>query len=218
MRWFWSLALSMVCVFSLLFLLAERAGLMDAVWIAERVTAIQSSRGGLLATAAVLAGLLTVDLVLPVPSSLVMTLSGTLLGWHWGWIVNLVGSMGAAVLGFAFCRHWGRAAFDRLIGAQEAARIGQFFNRYGVWAILLSRSLPMLTEVISCLAGLSALRFRTFFWLALVGTGPLCLLYAWAGSRSMDPAALGWALLPAFGIPAIGFALVRWMPSLRRRH
>ena len=149
--------------------------------------------------------LLTLDLFLPIPSSILMILSGTLLGWPIGWLFSLVGAMGSAVLGFWMCRYWGKPVFDRIVGPGDTRRVTLFFERHGVWAILLSRSVPMLTEVISCLAGLSAMRFRLFLGVSLAGTAPLCLLYAWVGSRAIDQSAVGWAVILAFLFPAVGF-------------
>lgn len=213
MKTFISIALSLFLFFTLAFLLAERAGWMEEAHVTEFIQGIRATPGGLVAAALVIGGLLTVDLLLPVPSSILMTLSGTMFGWQVGWIVSLVGSMGSALIGFGACRRWGRPAFVRLVGPGEVDRIQTFFNRYGVWAILLSRSVPMLTEVISCLAGLSSMRFRWFTGLALAGTAPLCLVYAWAGHRALDARALGWAVLLAFVLPALGLL---WMKVLHR--
>ena len=56
----------------------------------------------------------------------------------------------------------------------------------------LSRSVPMLTEIVSCAAGLARIPFRVFLALSVAGTLPLCAVYAWAGNRSLRGGA-GWA-------------------------
>lgn len=217
MKWLISIALSLFALFTLSYLLAEQAGWTDERWVSEQVLAIQERPGGTLLAGAVIASLLTLDLLFPVPSSILMILSGALLGFHSGWMVSLLGAMGSALIGFALCRTWGKPAFDRVVGSLDAERITRFFERHGVWAILLSRSVPMLTEIVSCLAGLSAMRFRLFFWVTLAGTWPLCIVYAWAGHRAVDQSAIGWAVVLAFVVPAVGLAIVKWAHRNRPR-
>lgn len=209
MKAFISIALFLFFIFTLGFLLAEQAGYTDEQWVSEQILILQASRGGRAWAALAIAALLTLDLILPVPSSILMILSGSLLGWPTGWLVSLTGAMGSAILGFWACRRWGKSVFDRVAGPVDAGRITHFFEQHGVWAILLSRSVPMLTEVISCLAGLSAMRFRLFLAVSLAGTAPLCLVYAWAGHRALDRSAVGWAVFLAFLLPAAGLLIYR---------
>src|SRR4029079_1320667 len=63
--------------------------------------------GGVLA-ASIGVGLLIADVVLPVPSSLVMVAHGALFGVWWGTTLSLLGSVGAAVFAFAIGRAGGR--------------------------------------------------------------------------------------------------------------
>ncbi len=210
MKWLLSIAFSLLLIFALSFVLAEQAGWTDEQWVSGRILALQERRGGLALAGAAIVVLLTLDLFLPVPSSILMILSGTLLGMHIGWMVALLGAMGSALLGFGMCRYWGKPAFDRVVGAVDADRITRFFEQHGIWAILLSRSVPMLTEIVSCLAGLSAMRFRLFFWVSLAGTWPLCVVYAWAGHRALDESAIGWTIVLAFALPAVGLLLYKW--------
>jgi uncharacterized membrane protein YdjX (TVP38/TMEM64 family) len=215
MKWMISIAVSLFLFFTLGYLLAEQAGWTDDEWMSEQIRALQERSGGLWWAGLAVASLLTLDLFLPVPSSILMILSGAILGLHLGWLVALVGAMGSALLGFGLCRRWGKPVFDRVAGPVDTDRITRFFERHGLWAILLSRSVPMLTEIVSCLAGLSAMRFRLFFLVSLAGTWPLCVVYAWAGHRALDQSAVGWAVVLAFVLPAIGLLVYQW--TLRGR-
>ena len=207
-----SIVAALLVIFTLLYAAAEKAGWTDEARISQAFEHVRASRGGTATAAAAIASLLTLDLFLPVPSSVVMTLSGALLGWTAGTAVSFAGAMGSALLGFGLCRRLGRPAFERLVGAADAARVERFFEDWGTWGILLSRSVPMLTEVVSCAAGLTRLPFRLFVTLTAAGTLPLCAVYAWAGNKSLRAGA-GWAVLLAFAAPAVGFAVLR----LRRR-
>lgn len=204
-RWI-GLTLGLFAFFALVYVGAAAMGWTDAILYRNWV---ERWRGhGLLLAAALLAGLLAADVFLPVPSSMLMTLAGALFGLWGGAAIALAGAMASAALGFGLCRLFGRRAFEKLIGT-NAGHVEAFFERHGVWAVLLSRSVPMLTEVVSCLAGLSRMSPARFFSLSLAGTAPLCGVYAWAGARAGAEAGAGWAVLLAFALPAAGFALVR---------
>ncbi|MBM4156924.1 MAG: VTT domain-containing protein [Lentisphaerae bacterium] len=212
-----AIVIGMVAVLSLVFVAAESAGWMDPGRFRSLLETVHASPTGRLAVAGVIGGLLAGDLVLPVPSSVLMTLAGAFLGTAAGTAVSFAGAMASALIGFAVCRRFGHAAFRRFAGEADADRVTRFLRDYGVWGILLSRSVPMLTEVVSCVAGLSDLPFRTFASLAAAGTLPICAVYAWAGARASDPSGLGWAVLIAFLVPAAGFAAVRRFSLARPR-
>ncbi len=210
MRAFFLIAGLLVLLLACTYGVAQSRGFLSADLIATRIRALHDNPATTRWAAPTIAGLLAGDLVLPIPSSLVMTLSGALLGAVVGSLVSLAGAMASALTGFALCRRWGHRSFSRLIGPRDTERVALFLDRYGSWAILLSRSVPMLTEVISCMAGLGRMKARRFIMLSLVGTFPVCVVYAFAGAAAQHAdAAVGWALFVAFIIPAAGFALVR---------
>lgn len=211
MRFLARVTLGLVCLFTFSFLVFESMGLMDQDVITAKLDAA-AARGAWLA-ALVVVGLLVADLFLPIPASIVMTLSGYLFGLA-GAIWNFAGAMGAALLGFWLCRRFGRRAVHRLLERDQVAPMERFMDHYGAYAVLLSRAVPMATEVVSCLCGLSAMSGRRFALLSALGTLPLCALYAWAGAVAREPAsAAAWWL--ALLIPAAGFALLGVF--LRRR-
>ena len=55
-------------------------------------------------------GLLAADLFLPIPSSIIMVLSGAAFGVLWGSLLSFTGSVGGEWLGFELVRRYGRAA------------------------------------------------------------------------------------------------------------
>jgi len=212
------LTVGLFALFTFTWLIAESTGVLSEAWVRQWVESLLDGSegrdgtqgyGGVTLAALLLGGLLFADLVLPVPSSVLMVLSGVLLGTVTGALVSFVGAMGSALLGFWLCRRFGRPAFARLVGDQDLPWVDAAVRDYGAWVIVLSRAVPMLTEVVSCVAGLSAMRAWTFLALAAAGTLPLCLAYAWIGAVSGDATPYGWLLLLAFVIPAVGLLLVR---------
>lgn len=204
-----AIVLGLVIVFSVAFVVAEQAGLESA----ETWRGWVGSGGGQAGAAGIIGLALVADLVLPVPSSVVMTLSGNLLGFTLGTVVNTAGGMGAAWLGWGLSRALGRGAFTRLVGSDQP-RVEAWFQRWGSWAIVLSRAVPMLTEVVSCLAGLHGVSFLRFTVLSLLGTLPVAAVYAWAGATGTT--SLWLPLAVAFGLPALGYGAVAWIRRSRR--
>lgn len=199
----------MVIFLALLFVLGESLGYTSEETVRGFIEQLNSSSGGRVMAAAAIIGLLVVDIVLPVPSSVVMTLSGAILGFWTGGIVSLTGAMLAAFIGFFGCRWGGRRVFARMVGEQDIEKVRAWFEDYGVVAIILSRPVPMLTEILSCLAGLSNVKPVTFTLAAVLGTVPVCLVFSWFGSMRSN------GLMPAVWvsvtIPAIGWVFTRWV-------
>ena len=78
-------------------------------------TLVESSmaRAGTGGGAIAVVTLLAADLFLPIPSSLIMVLSGAVFGVLWGSLFSLVGSIGGEWLGFELVRRCGRRASRR---------------------------------------------------------------------------------------------------------
>jgi uncharacterized membrane protein YdjX (TVP38/TMEM64 family) len=134
--------------------------------------------------AAIGVSLLVLDVVLPVPSNIVMIAHGALFGIVVGTLLSLLGSMLASVAAFWIGRRGGRL-LAQTVPADERIRADAILARWGIVAIIVSRPLPLLAETILVLAGTSLVGWRTAMFAALIGSVPLCLFYAWAGATSI---------------------------------
>ena len=139
--------------------------------------------------------LLIVDLVLPVPSSVVVVFAGVALGTWWGWIASWIGSCLESFLGYTICRLGGRRAYERLVGVEEAMQCHELFERRGWWAIALTRPLPIVNEAMVFLAGLAAMPIRPFVAAVVAGTAPANLLWAWLGANLVEPGRFEWVVV-----------------------
>ncbi len=126
-------------------------------------------------------GLLIADLVLPIPGSAVMAALGMIYGPLKGGAVAALGSFAAGLLAYGLCRAFGQRAFAVLAGAEGDAAARRLFARAGGWLVAFSRWLPVLPETVACLAGLTAMRFRTFATALVCGAVPLGLTFAAVG-------------------------------------
>lgn len=133
--------------------------------------------------AAVGVTLLVVDVALPVPSSGVMMLHGLLFGLWTGAALSLVGSIGAAGVGFAIGRA-GNGWIRRLVTPEEHNRAGRLLARWGALAIVASRPVPMLAETVMILAGASPMPWGRAMLAAVAGTIPAALAYAAVGATA----------------------------------
>jgi len=176
-RRYWAIAVALVCVLLAGFILVE--------WLHVPLLTDPSARFRAAGAGAALLGigLLLIDVVLPVPSSLVMTLHGTLFGVAGGMLLSTIGGVGAALTGFGLGR-LGEPMLQRLLRPDERVRANAMLARWGVLAILLSRPVPLLAESVAILAGASPLRWSSAALAALAGTLPTALLYAWIGAEA----------------------------------
>jgi len=204
-------AFGIIAVLLLMFYILEVQGVMPMENIGEVLP-----RYGKWA-AAVSGFLLAADLVLPVPSSVLMTLKGVLIGPIWGSLVSFAGSMAGAALGFGLGRRFGRPFVLRISSEEEISNMDGFIEKYGPYGILLSRPVPMMTETVSCLAGLSDMSFRTFLFASALGTLPICVLYAWAGAASKSLQSMVPAFIAVMAIPVAAWFIVALKKRLRSK-
>lgn len=165
----------MIASFLLLFVVVEALGvplLTDPTpWMGH---------GGALA-ASIGVGLLVADVLLPVPSSLVMVAHGALFGVAVGTALSLAGSVGATLFGFAIGRRGGRL-MERLVTPAERERADRLLKRWGVLAIIVTRPVPLLAETVAIMSGTSSLGWWSVTGAALAGSLPPALLYAITGA------------------------------------
>jgi uncharacterized membrane protein YdjX (TVP38/TMEM64 family) len=152
--------------------------------------------------------LLSLDFLLPIPSSLVMILSGAAFGSMAGGLLSFLGSLAGNLLGFELTRRYGESFSRRAAGEQDFERVRRFFEHYGLLAIVLSRPVPVLMETLSLTAGLARMDRSKFLAGSVLGTLPICFVYAYAGSVSLE-GNLWPAPVAAVGIPALCWLVVR---------
>ena len=140
--------------------------------------------GGVLAAATGVA-LLIVDVLLPVPSSLVMVAHGALFGVLGGTLLSVLGSTGAAMTGFWIGRRGGRL-LERLVTREERRRADLLLDRWGTLAIIVTRPIPLLAETVVIMAGASRVGWGRTALAALAGSLPPAVLYALTGAAVVN--------------------------------
>ncbi len=158
--------------------------------------------------AAAIAALLASDVLLPVPSSIVSTGAGVLLGFVTGTAVVWGGMMVGCVIAYALGARAAGAA-RRLVGAESLRRAEALAARHGAWAIVICRPVPVLAEASTIVAGLVHAPLRPFLALTAMANLGIAAGYAAVGAFAMRVESFLLAFAGALLIPALALAVAR---------
>lgn len=125
--------------------------------------------------------ILASDILLPVPSSIIMYMNGIVLGVWQGMLVSFVALMISSVVGYYLGYY-----SSRLMNLKQNERANSVLTKYGGMGILITRGIPILAESICFTAGYSRMKFNYFLALNAIGYLPICFIYAWFGSLGSD--------------------------------
>lgn len=120
---------------------------------------------------------LSADIVLPVPSSIIMFLNGLVLGIIRGAALSLMAVLVSALVGY----YLGHLAARGLKKSPDEKAIS-IINTYGSVGIILTRGIPILSESVCFAAGYLGMNFRHYALLNFIGYLPICFIYAYFGS------------------------------------
>lgn len=154
--------------------------------------------------------LLAADLVLPVPSTVVFTALGILYGPWLGGLIGTAGYGAGGAIAYAVCRGFGKGMALRLLGARDYRRGHALFRKSGGWIVVVSRWLPVLPEVISCIAGLTRMPCGRFFGALLCGSAPVAFAFATLGHAGKHQPLLALAASAVIA-PLLWLASSRWI-------
>ncbi len=127
----------------------------------------------------------------PLPSEIIMPFAGYLVsqGHFTLWGAATAGAIGCnlgSVLAYAAGQYGGRPLalkYGRylLIDAHDIDRADRFFARYGDWAVLIGRLLPIIRTFIAFPAGMARMPLLRFHVFTFIGSWPWCYGLAWVG-------------------------------------
>ena len=200
MRWaaLWAVLVGLVLIPFFLF-----EGQFNA--LAARIVQSDTSR---MVSGAGIVALLALDVFLPVPSSIVATAAGVLLGLWKGTLVVWAGLMIGCLLGYAVGKK-GTGAARWMVGADSLTRAESLMRRYGELAIVLCRPVPVLAEASVIFAGLVGAPFGRFVLLSALSNLGIALGYAAFGAFSMRIDSFLAAFLGALILPGVAILIAR---------
>lgn len=129
----------------------------------------------------------------PLPSEIIMPFAGYLVstGEMNLFLAATAGALGCnlgSVVAYEAGKRGGRPFVERwgrylLIGADELDAADRFFARWGNWAVLVGRLLPVIRTFIAFPAGVARMPLVPFHVYTFVGSWPFCLGLAWVGMK-----------------------------------
>jgi uncharacterized membrane protein YdjX (TVP38/TMEM64 family) len=175
---------------------------------ASRIASGEASAGF---AALAIGGLLALDVFLPVPSSIVSTAAGVLLGLWRGASVVWIGMMAGSLIGY-FVGIQSAPLARRLVGQDGLSRAGHVADRYGVWAVVICRPIPVLAEATVVFAGLIRAPLGRFVWLTAASNLGIAVGYAAIGAFSMRLDSFLMAFIGALAVPGLALLVARALP------
>lgn len=156
--------------------------------------------------AAAIGGLLAADIVLPVPSSLVSTAAGALLGFLPGALVSWLGMTAGSLVGYALGQ---RASAGRWLPDSDRARLERARTRFGDWIVILFRPVPVLAEASAVFAGVAAMPWSRFLLLAALSNLGISLVYAATGAFAASRESFLAAFAGAIVLPGLAVIILK---------
>lgn len=201
----WTIAL-VIGVSVPLVVLGERFDLMIRDWM----TAPESA----LAVAAIGIGLLVADLLLAIPSALVIALMGGLIGSVAATVAGTIGMSLACVWGYILGRSIGRdfSADDR--EQTEFTTATAMLHRFGPLALVVARPVPILAEVSVVAAAALGMPITTVLVTTTLANVGIAALYAFVGASAEGWLGLSLVFCAATMLPALALLVIHF---IRRR-
>lgn len=119
------------------------------------------------------------------PAFVLAFANGLAFGAFWGGLLSLSSATLAAAVSFGIAHALGRAPVEAILGKRSLGAADVWFARYGVYAVLIARLVPVVSfDVISYAAGLTRMSFSRFLLATIVGMAPVTFVYSFLGERA----------------------------------
>lgn len=150
------------------------------------------------------AGILTSDILLPVPSSIIGTMLGARLGFLPGWFLTWLGLMLGNLIGY----YAGRFALSRFGSSLPQTPT--------VLLLLMSRPVPIVAEAAAFTAGASRMKLSQFLFAAVIGNGIYACLLAGNGAALLPDLLIGPGLILPMLLPVVAWLIWRRFAAMNR--
>ncbi len=152
--------------------------------------------------------LLSLDAILPIPSSILMFLNGKVFGILAGTILSILGATLGNLLAYQIGYH-----SNKIIYKGEHYKLSQnLLSNWGIGSIMITRAIPVIAECVMMYAGLQKRKLKPIMTYAIIGYIPVCFVYSLLGSLMFETKGFFLAL-----VSTIVFSLVvMYAISLKR--
>jgi uncharacterized membrane protein YdjX (TVP38/TMEM64 family) len=157
--------------------------------------------------AAAVIGLLGLDVLLPIPSSIVSTMAGAALGLLPGLAASTAGMTLGSLLGYALGRRFGLPLTRRLVRERELEHVSKRFRQGAAWALAVMRPIPVLAEASALFAGVSAVPLPLYAAVTMLANTGISAVYCAAGANAVEAGSFLLAFAASIGLPAAAMAI-----------
>lgn len=120
-----------------------------------------------------------------IPTTLILVVCILAYGPIWGSILGLLAIYLASSAGYLIGRTFGSNLVEKFLGSKIKTKTHCFLEKYGFWAIFMTRLNPFLSnDVISIIGGMARMNYWHFTTASLMGITPLILSIAIFGETS----------------------------------
>ena len=210
---FWVSILLFASLVLLSFLLFEQQILF---WFTELGQMNTDNPYALLAFALILVLILALDVLLPVPSSMVGLAAVALLGPVVGSLVIFSGLTLGCILGYLLGAGYFRLVSRVWISPAEKNKASKMKSSLGATALVLLRGVPVLAETSVLAAGMQAYPVRQFLLLTMLANCGLAVAYGYIGTVLSGKEAFWLIVISAMVLPGL-LMLGSWLWSKRTK-
>lgn len=133
----------------------------------------------------IIAAMIVQIFLLVVPSPLLMVVAVLAYGPTWGAVISVVAVFFASSIGYFIGRYLGVVTIYRLIGEKKEKQMEFYIERYGFWAVFITRLSPLLSnDAISLVSGILRMNYWKFIAATVGGITPLAVLIAYFGENN----------------------------------
>ncbi|BDD04017.1 TVP38/TMEM64 family protein [Aureibacter tunicatorum] len=146
--------------------------------------------------------LLSLDIILPVPSTVILIANGAIFGTALGAAISMLDLMISTSFGILIGSKFTEKT-NQWLNEKEKLQAEQFISKWGLIAIIISRSIPMLSETILLMAAAMGLNPRKLAIASFFGYLPGVIIYAYTGAFAATLESSLWSFIAVISISSI---------------
>lgn len=140
------------------------------------------SQFGLVGPVVIVLAMILQMFLLIIPTIALMVVAILAYGPIWGSLIVFAAVYAASTVGYAIGSYLGPVIVEKLIGLKSEKKISGFIERYGFWAVFITRLNPLLSnDAVSFVAGVLKMGYWKFIAATLSGIAPLIVFVAIMG-------------------------------------
>ncbi|WP_135078483.1 3-dehydroquinate synthase [Terasakiella sp. SH-1] len=152
---------------------------------------------------------LALDIVLPIPSSIVGVATGLSVGPLYGFLIIWAGLCTGCVLGYGIGNGASHMGLVRFINPKDWTQAHQITTRLGIGSLIIMRAVPVLAETSVMAAGIMRMDFKIFLLTTILANAGIAMIYASAGFLPEQGTSFFAAFAGAIALPGLCWLVAR---------